>query len=67
MARKRVNDYDALYTAVQRYVENRSGKIVVIGGIEIQEWPDDPKCSFRVAVRCMGKKPKTDINFKVTT
>ena len=50
-------DYDKLYKAVQQYVENHGGKIVVIGGIEIQQWPEDSKMTFRVAVRCSGKKP----------
>ena len=55
--RKRINDYDVLYKAVQKYVENRGGKIMVIGGIEVQQWPEDSAMTFRVAIRCTGKKP----------
>lgn len=62
---KNADTVDKLYLAVQKYVEDRGGKIVVIGGIQIQEWPDDPKGSYLVAVRCLGKKPekKKDRNF----
>jgi hypothetical protein len=45
-----------LYRAVRRYIRERGGEIVVIGGIEIQEWPNDPKGQFRVAVRVGGRK-----------
>ncbi len=47
-----------LYRAVRRYVQERGGKLLVIGGIEIQEWPEDRVGMFRVAVRVMGKKPE---------
>lgn len=46
-----------LYRAVRRYVESKGGALVVIGGIETQEWPEDGRLKFRVAVRCMGRKP----------
>lgn len=48
---------DEIYDAVKRYVELHGGKLVVIGGLEIQQWPTDPPMTFRVAVRCTGKKP----------
>lgn len=48
---------EALYKAVEAYVVAKGGELVVIGGIEIQEWPEDPKFKFRVAVRCLGRKP----------
>ena len=35
---KSMRDINALYKAIQKYVEHRSGKILVIGGIEIQGW-----------------------------
>jgi hypothetical protein len=47
-----------LYKAVQKYVEKGGGKLLVIGGIEIQEWPLDPPHVFRVGVRCLGRKPE---------
>jgi hypothetical protein len=46
-----------LYRAVARYVESNGGVIVAIGGIQIQEWPDDGKFKFTVAVKCAGKRP----------
>lgn len=49
---------DCLYNAVQNYVEKHGGKLVVVGGIEIQEWPTDPAFCFRLAVKCLGREPK---------
>lgn len=54
---KSITDIDKLYKAVQAYVENRGGKLIVIGGIEIQKRPMDNEFVFRVAVKCMGKQP----------
>lgn len=47
-----------LYEAVARYVEKMGGSVIVVGGIQIQEWPHDPKGKFRVAVSLLGRKPK---------
>lgn len=49
---------DRLYKAVQNYVEKGGGKLIVIGGIAVQEWPNDNALVFHVAVKCMGRKPK---------
>jgi hypothetical protein len=46
-----------LYRAVRRYVQSLGGSIVVIGGIEVQEWPEDSEHCYRVAVRVLGRKP----------
>jgi hypothetical protein len=46
-----------LYRAVRRYIESGNGNIVVIGGIEVQEWPSEGPYKFRVAVKVMGKRP----------
>ena len=51
---------DALYTAVQKYCEDAGGKILVLGGVEIQRWPEDKAGQFRVAIKCLGKPPKFD-------
>lgn len=48
---------DALYKAVQDFVEQGGGKVFVVGGIEVQEWPGDHEFCFRVAVKCTGRKP----------
>lgn len=49
---------DRLYKAVQNYIESGGGKLVVVGGIGIQEWPGEGTYSFRVAIRCSGRKPE---------
>ena len=46
-----------LYRAVIRYVESQGGKLFVIGGVQVQEWPEDFAYNFRIAVRCTGRKP----------
>lgn len=48
---------DRLYKAVQNYVEKGGGKLIVIGGIAVQEWPQDNAHVFHVAVKCLGRKP----------
>jgi hypothetical protein len=48
---------DRLYKAVDNYVRAKGGSLIVIGGIQIQEWPGDPAMVFQVAVKCMGRKP----------
>lgn len=49
-----------LYRAVRRYVESKGGNILVIGGIQVEQWPGDRDLKFVVGVRCMGRKPKRD-------
>lgn len=61
MKRKRTKidpHIELLYKAVQNYVEQNGGKLVVIGGITVQEWPQDNKGIFHVAVKCLGRMPK---------
>ena len=48
---------DKLYKEIQRYIESRGGKVLVIGGIEIQEWPESLPYSFVLGVRVTGFKP----------
>ena len=50
-------EIDDLYAAVNAYVKSIGGSIIVIGGIEIQEWPLDSEFKFRVAVHCLGLNP----------
>ena len=49
---------DALYRAVQKYVELNGGKLIVVGGIQVQQWLGDAKYNFVVAVRCTGVLPE---------
>lgn len=46
-----------LYAAVQHYVRANHGSILVIGGVEVQEWPGDAIGKYRIAIRCLGQKP----------
>jgi hypothetical protein len=48
---------DALYKAVANYVKANGGKLVVVGGVRIEEWPGEPDLVFHVAIKCMGRKP----------
>ena len=45
-----------LYKAVANYVKTNGGEVIVAGGIQIQQWDDDPK-KFTIAVKCSGKRP----------
>ena len=49
---------DELYEAVRNYVEKRKGSVVVIGGIQIIQMPDDLKFNWGLNVRVTGKKPE---------
>jgi hypothetical protein len=48
----------ALYKAVEDYVEAKGGKLVVIGGVQVQKFPGDLEYNFRLAVRCTGRMPE---------
>lgn len=49
-----------LYRAVRRYVNHHNGSIVVVGGIEVGEYPPDGKIlpTYDVRIRCFGRLPK---------
>lgn len=49
-----------LYRAIIRYVESKKGSILVIGGVQVEQWPGDGEFKFVVGVRCMGRKPKAN-------
>jgi hypothetical protein len=46
-----------LYRAVQNYVKAHDGSVIVIGGIDLVQMPGDGEMKYRVAVRCLGKRP----------
>ena len=48
---------DKLYEAVRDYVESKGGSVVVIGGIQIVQMPDDLKYNWGLNIRITGKKP----------
>lgn len=46
-----------LYRAVLRYVEASGGQVIVIGGVQVQEW--QPRSgNYVIGIKCMGKLPK---------
>ena len=47
-----------LYRSIRLYVESNGGSLVVIGGIEVQQWPGEPEHAYKVAVKVMGRKPE---------
>lgn len=47
-----------LLAAARHYIKAHGGTAFVIGGIEIQKWPEDPEFTYRVAVRVTGKRPE---------
>jgi hypothetical protein len=56
--RFRKRDYaHNLQAAVQHWVHANGGSLVLVGAIEIQEWGERVGV-FRVAVRCLGRKPE---------
>ena len=46
-----------LYRAVEAYVNHNGGKLIVVGGIEVQRWPLEDEWKFTVGIRCMGVAP----------
>jgi hypothetical protein len=50
-----------LLVAVGNFIEAKGGKVAVAGGIQIQQWPEDPKLTFRVAIKCTGKRPESTV------
>lgn len=58
---KRKSPFEAatvrLLKAVQSYVAVHNGRVLVAGGIEIQQWPEDRASKFKVAIDCVGKRP----------
>lgn len=45
-----------LLAAVQHWVRANGGSLVVIGGVEIQDWHESPN-HYRIAVKCLGRRP----------
>jgi ABC-type sugar transport system substrate-binding protein len=55
--KKKKDVTDRLYDAVIDFIESKGGKVLVIGGVETQQFPEDRKLNFRLAIRFTGKKP----------
>jgi len=48
---------DNLIESVARWVRVNGGTALIGGGIEIQQWPEDLKYNYRVAVKITGRRP----------
>lgn len=57
MKRKK-DSLDKLYDSVVEYIEQKGGKVVVIGGVEIARYPGDLEHNFLLSIRVTGKAPK---------
>jgi len=65
MLRYRKNDLKHnVLVAVERWVKAGGGKLVVIGGVEIQDWREGAG-KFRVGVRCIGRPPQSGYHYRV--
>src|SRR3990167_2168277 len=51
-----VGDGD-IYQAVGKYIEELGGKVAVMGGVEVMQYPDDLKYNYRLCFKVTGKKP----------
>lgn len=56
--KKKKDATDKLYKAVIEFIESKGGKVLIIGGVETQHFPEDNKFNFRLAIRFTGRKPK---------
>jgi len=51
-----------LQRAVVEYVESRGGRVIVIGGVELIQFPgDEGSFNFRIAVKCTGTAPQKNM------
>ena len=46
-----------LYRAVERYVKANNGNVLVIGGVQVQQWPGTTGAQYVIGVKCLGTKP----------
>lgn len=46
-----------LIAAAQRWLRANGGDAVLMGGIDIVTMPGDPQSKFRIAIRCLGRRP----------
>jgi hypothetical protein len=47
-----------LLAATTHWIKANGGTAVVIGGIEVQQWPQDGAYVYRVAIRATGRPPR---------
>jgi len=49
---------DNLYKAVDAYVKAKGGKVQVIGGIQVIDFPSSPKYNWTLGIKCTGSRPE---------
>lgn len=49
---------EALLNEVGRFVKSTGGEVLVAGGIQIWQYPNDPPFTFHVSIKCTGRKPE---------
>lgn len=57
LVRSAADPIDALYKAACAYVEHNGGKVAVIGGVSILQWPEDGEHRYTLGLKITGKKP----------
>ena len=48
-----------LLAAAQHYILSRGGSALIIGGIQVQRWPEDRAMQYRLAVCVTGNAPSS--------
>ena len=48
----------SVHRVIAAYVAHLGGRVVVSGPIQIQNWPGEGKFRYRIALCCLGRKPK---------
>jgi len=46
-----------LLKAATNYIEKNGGEVIIIGGLQIQHWPEDNQSNYRLAIKFTGRKP----------
>lgn len=57
MAKREMDEVNALFSAVQKYVESRGGTVLVAGGPNIMRFEPNKQYHFQVVINCTGKIP----------
>lgn len=63
--RRRDPDHN-LIAAATHWIRHHGGRAMVIGSIEIQQWPQTFANSYRLAIRFTGRKPHKGLKKNAT-
>ncbi len=56
-AKKRLDATDRLYRAACAYIKSKGGTSIVVGGIQVIQWPTDSKYNYTLGIKITGKLP----------